>query len=293
MSSYKKLFLVVSISFFLSSCELQDLVGGPWVPGAKDPVFAQDYEYVSSEFKGAACSGADQLTIEFATSYRNPTDNVLNVGRSEFYDSYTNYEGRVSPPHGGIYSVSFIIPSPPGDTDVLLRWTSNPTDNGDGTFSDVYQASWEGTLHPCEPDAELEPFEPPYIPPAAVELPVEETPPPSELLAPDGTPEIINSMCVGKGAGKQLMIVFEFEQDVVGQYDVFVDDVQYKQEVVAHPRRLFFFGTAPPDGGMPHILMQTQSEQAPVFDVTDYEVPQCNFEKQNDGGDDGYTPPSY
>jgi len=134
-------------------------------------------------------------------------------------------------------------------------------------------------------------YDSPNVPPV-VEPPIDETPPRVELLAPDRVPEIINTMCVGKGESKQLMIVFEFEQDVIGQYEVFVDDIQYKQETVAHPRRLFFFGTAPPDGGMPHILVQSLPNYAVVFDVTDYEVPQCNVERQNNGGGDGdYVPP--
>jgi hypothetical protein len=116
------------------------------------------------------------------------------------------------------------------------------------------------------------------------------TPTPTPTPNPDGTPAIINSVCLNP---QQLMIVFEFQQPVTGLYEVLVNDVPYLLTPVPdQPNRLFFFGSAPPGGGMPQIVMRTLLDQVVVLEVTDYSVPQCDFQSPNQpGGGDDYVPP--
>lgn len=115
---------------------------------------------------------------------------------------------------------------------------------------------------------------------------------PTSTPNPDGVPVIISSVCLND---QQLMIVFEFQQPVTGLYGVLVNNVPYLPTPVPdQPKRLFFFGAAPPGGGMPTIVMQSLPDQTVVFEKSDYSVPQCDFERQNDaggGGDDVYVPP--
>ncbi len=119
-------------------------------------------------------------------------------------------------------------------------------------------------------------------------LPPTETPTPTPN--PDGTPAIINSICV---SNTQLMIVFEFQQPVTGLYEVFVNGIPYQLTPVPdQPDRQFFIGAAPPGGGMPTIVLQSLPDHALVLEVADYSVPQCDFESPNNpnpGGD--YVPP--
>lgn len=113
---------------------------------------------------------------------------------------------------------------------------------------------------------------------------------PTPTPNPDGIPEIFNSVCLNP---QQLMIVFEFQQPVTGLYEVLVNDVSYLLTPVPdQPNRLFFFGSAPPGGGMPEIVMRTFPDQVVVLEVADYSVPQCDFQSPNNpnpGGD--YVPP--
>lgn len=113
---------------------------------------------------------------------------------------------------------------------------------------------------------------------------------PSPTPNPDGIPVIINSICLNK---QQLMIVFKFQQPVTGLYEVLVNGVPYQLTPVPdYPNRLYFFGVAPPGGGKPNIVMQSLPGHAPVLEITDYSVPQCDFESPinpNPSGD--YVPP--
>lgn len=124
--------------------------------------------------------------------------------------------------------------------------------------------------------------------------PIEPLPPtvtPSPTPNPDGTPAILNSQCLSP---QQLMIVFEFQQPVTGLYELFVNGAPYQiAPVPDQPNRLFFFGAAPPGGGMPTIVMRTLPDQVVVLEVTDYSVPQCDFQSPSNpgGGGDDYVPP--
>ncbi|MCI0549522.1 MAG: hypothetical protein L0287_01060, partial [Anaerolineae bacterium] len=119
-------------------------------------------------------------------------------------------------------------------------------------------------------------------------LPPTETP--TSTPNPDGTPAIINSTCLNN---QQLMIVFEFQQPVTGLYEVIVNGVPYQLTPVPdQPNRLFFFGAAPPGGGMSQIVMRSLPDQSVVLKVADYSVPQCDFQSPNQpGGGDDYVPP--
>ena len=117
------------------------------------------------------------------------------------------------------------------------------------------------------------------------------TPSPTPTPNPDGIPVIINSKCLNN---QQLMIVFEFPNPVSGLYGLIVDDMPYQiAPVPDYPARLYFFGAAPPGGGMPTIVMRSLPGQTVVLEVTDYSVPQCDFQSPNQpgGGGDDYVPP--
>ena len=84
---------------------------------------------------------------------------------------------------------------------------------------------------------------------------------------PDGIPVILNSTCVGKGAGKQLMIVFEFEQDVIGEYSALVADNPYElAPVTQYPDRLYYFGTPPPQGTITIQLLSIPDQEIAFVD---------------------------
>ena len=114
-----------------------------------------------------------------------------------------------------------------------------------------------------------------------------------ELLAPDHTPEIINATCVGKGAGKQLMIVFKFDQDVIGEYAALVADIPYElASVTQYPDRLYYFGTPPPQGPITIKLVSTSNQAIAYKEI--YTPVVCGpQEKNKDDDDGGYTPPDY
>jgi hypothetical protein len=118
----------------------------------------------------------------------------------------------------------------------------------------------------------------------------EPTATPSPTPNPDGIPVIINSQCLNP---QQLMIVFDFQQPVTGLYALFVNGAPYQiAPVPDQPDRLFFFGSAPPGGGMPSIVLQSLPDGTPVLEIADYSVPQCDFQSPNNpGGGDDYVPP--
>jgi hypothetical protein len=129
-------------------------------------------------------------------------------------------------------------------------------------------------------DSNPEPEESPYVPPVVE--------PPNNL---DGTPVIINSTCVGKGAAKQLMVVFEFDQDVAGEYAALVADIPYQHTPVGdQPNRLFYFGTPPPQGPIT-IKLVSITDLAIAFEET-YTPVVCGPQDKKDDGDGGYAPPS-
>jgi len=118
---------------------------------------------------------------------------------------------------------------------------------------------------------------------------------PVELLAPDRAPEIINTTCVGKGDFKQLMVVFEFDQDVIGEYAAFVADIPYELAPVAsNPERLYYYGTPPPQGPITIKLVSTSHQEIAYEGIYTPVVCGPQEKKDDDGdGDGGYTPPSY
>ena len=134
---------------------------------------------------------------------------------------------------------------------------------------------------------------PACAPPLVVDAEAPSAPTPTFTPNPDGAPAIINSFCVG-GKSKQLMIVFEFEQDVTGQYAAFVADMPYQLAPVPdQPKRLFFFGTPFPGGGKPAIVLFSLPDQVIVLAENDYSVVQCDFSSpSNSGGGDDYVVPS-
>ena len=133
-----------------------------------------------------------------------------------------------------------------------------------------------------EPPAEAE--SPPLVD-AALSIP-------TSTPNPDGAPYILNDQCVSK---TQLMIVFEFDNAVIGQYELFVNDAPYEiAPVGGRPERLFFFGAAPAGGGKPNIRLQSLPDHNLIMEVTDYSVKQCDFQSPNNnnpGGDGDYVPP--
>ena len=121
-----------------------------------------------------------------------------------------------------------------------------------------------------------------------------EVPPsPTSTPNPDGTPTIINSVCVGSGPSKQLMVVFEFEQDVLGEYAALVAEIPYQHSPVGdYPHRLYYFGTPPPQGPIT-IQLVSIPDLAIAFEET-YIPVVCGPREDSDDDDDddgGYTPP--
>lgn len=115
-----------------------------------------------------------------------------------------------------------------------------------------------------------------------------------ELLAPDHTPEIINATCVGKGAGKQLMIVFKFDQDVIGEYAALVADIPYElASVTQYPDRLYYFGTPPPQGPITIKLVSTSNQAIAYEEIYTPVVCGPPEKKEKDDDNGGYTPPNY
>jgi hypothetical protein len=116
------------------------------------------------------------------------------------------------------------------------------------------------------------------------------TPTPSPTPNPDGIPVIINSQCL---SSQQLMIVFQFAQSVTGQYELFVNGALYEiAPVPSQPARLYFFGAAPAGGGYPKIVLRSLPDHGVVLELTDYQVPQCDFQSPGGGGGDYEPPPT-
>jgi hypothetical protein len=76
-----------------------------------------------------------------------------------------------------------------------------------------------------------------------------------------------------------MMIAFEFDQPVLGQYLALVSNIPYQlASVVNQPAMLFFSGTSPPEELVVIKLVSATSEVV-VFEET-YNVPVCNPEKE-------------
>jgi hypothetical protein len=89
--------------------------------------------------------------------------------------------------------------------------------------------------------------------------------------SPMGVPVIQSATCL---PGKQLMIAFEFERPVLGQYQVLVDEIPYQlSSVVSQPAILFFTGK-PPDAGPVLIRLVSATDEVIVFEET-YTPPVC------------------
>jgi len=263
------LFLTLSISFLLSSCEIPSTF------------FYYANVFDRYQFKGVQCMNSDQLKVVYETD-TNPFDTInysldyLYVLQSEYYDDGTAYFRQVGRPSGGRYEVYFIIPSPPVDTHaVFITWGTEL----DNALEFISWPDWKGVLHPCDSLIEdVEPTEAPYIPPV---IP----------LIRDA-PEIINSTCVGSGDFKQLMIVFEFEQEVLSRYAAFVADSPYElAPVVTYPNRLYYFGPPPPQGPIP-IRLVSLVDSAIVYDDT-YVPVVCGPREKKEDNEGGYSPPAY
>jgi len=113
-----------------------------------------------------------------------------------------------------------------------------------------------------------------------------------EIPNTDGVPVILNSTCVGSGAFKQLMIVFEFEEDVLDEYAAIVADVPYElAPVTQYPNRLYYFGPPPPEGPIP-IQLVSLSNSALVYNDS-YVPVVCGPQEKRDNDDGGYSPPAY
>jgi hypothetical protein len=88
---------------------------------------------------------------------------------------------------------------------------------------------------------------------------------------PSETPTINNATCL---PSRQMMIAFEFEQLVLGQYRAFVADIPYQlSSVVSQPSMLFFSGEPPPEGPIV-ISLVSATDGVTVFEET-YTPPVC------------------
>jgi hypothetical protein len=87
----------------------------------------------------------------------------------------------------------------------------------------------------------------------------------------DNIPSIQSTTCLPSG---QLMIAFEFEGPVLGQYRVLVDDVPYQLASVIHqPATLFFSGVRPPEEPV-EIRLISATDEVTLFQET-YSPPLC------------------
>jgi hypothetical protein len=94
--------------------------------------------------------------------------------------------------------------------------------------------------------------------------------PPAHL--PTDTPTIRSAACQPSG---QLMIAFEFERPVLGQYQAFVDGRPYQlSSVVSQPAMLFFSGESPPESPIV-IELISAPDQVTVLEET-YTPPVCS-----------------
>jgi hypothetical protein len=88
----------------------------------------------------------------------------------------------------------------------------------------------------------------------------------------NGVPEIYSMTCL---PGHQLMIAFEFDKPVLGQYQALVANEPYQlASVVTQPAMLFFSGVSPQNG--PTVIrLVSATNQAVVFEET-FTPPVCN-----------------
>lgn len=90
-------------------------------------------------------------------------------------------------------------------------------------------------------------------------------------LTPNEIPIVNSATCL---PGRQLMIAFEFETPVLGQYRALVADIPYQlASVVSQPAILYFSGEPPPEGPIV-IRLLSVTDQAVVFEET-YTPPVC------------------
>jgi len=96
---------------------------------------------------------------------------------------------------------------------------------------------------------------------------------PDETLIPvAGIPAIYSATCL---SNQQLMIAFEFDKPVLGQYQALVANLPYQlASVVSQPAMLFFSGDSPPEGPV-IIRLVSATDQAVVFEET-YLPPVCS-----------------
>jgi hypothetical protein len=88
------------------------------------------------------------------------------------------------------------------------------------------------------------------------------------------------------------MIVFEFEQDVMGNYEAYIANIPYQLTPVSgYPKRLYYIGEPPPQGPISINLILTSEKPRSVFLETYTPVVCGPQEKQNDDGDESYQPP--
>lgn len=95
---------------------------------------------------------------------------------------------------------------------------------------------------------------------------------PSQLIPMD-SPIIHSATCL---PSRQLMIAFEFEESVPGQYQVLVADTPYElASVINQPAILFFSGDPPPAGPI-IIKLTSATDQEIIFEET-YTPPICGL----------------
>jgi hypothetical protein len=91
-------------------------------------------------------------------------------------------------------------------------------------------------------------------------------------LTPNEIPIISSATCL---PSRQLMIAFEFEGPVLGQYRALVADIPYQlASVVSQPAILFFSGQPPPEGPIV-IRLISATDEVVVFEET-YTPPVCD-----------------
>ena len=95
-----------------------------------------------------------------------------------------------------------------------------------------------------------------------------ESPPSS---TPNDTPTINSATCL---PSQHLMIAFQFESQVLGQYRALVADIPYElASVINQPATLFFSGDAPPEGPVV-VRLVSAIDEVTVFEET-YTPPIC------------------
>jgi hypothetical protein len=101
---------------------------------------------------------------------------------------------------------------------------------------------------------------------------------PNETIMPvAGIPTIYSATCL---PNQQLMIAFEFDKPVLGQYQVLVANLPYQlASVVSQPAMLFFSGDSPPEGPV-IIRLVSAIDQAVVFEET-YTPPNCSHKQRS------------